>query len=100
MKPLRDLLLVERIVATMSPGGIHLPQTFVGRGSAKMNAKADYYRARVLAVGPDVRELAPGDEVLVHTWAGENGQGLYSGATAPGGVLIKQDDVIAAVEAA
>ncbi len=98
--PLQDWVLVERITETVSAGGIHLPATFSGSRSSKLNARPDYWRARVVALGPLARDLEPGDEVLVHTWAAEDGKGLYAGVHAGGGqVLVRwSKDILCAVE--
>jgi hypothetical protein len=85
VRPLRDLVYVEKIVQTHSPSGlIELPGTFrAGKGGhsarLKMGAVQDTFHARVLSIGPNVRELSPGDEVLVFTFAEGDGSTLWTG---------------------
>lgn len=81
VRPLRNLVLVERVEKDESPGGIVLPKTFEARHSPrlKMLAKPDYFEAEVIACGPDVRELKPGDHTLVFTFADGDGSTLYTG---------------------
>lgn len=90
LQPRRNLVLVERLPDLerstndagdiVTAGGIIIPKTCkYSHPAKKHSAKPDFWRGRVIACGPLVRELAPGDEVLVHTWA-EVGDGLYTGA--------------------
>jgi len=82
VKPLRNLVYVEKIRRTRSGGGIEIPifGAFCGHSAKKkMAATPDYFPARVLAIGPDVKEIAPGDEVLVETFAEGDGSKLYTG---------------------
>lgn len=99
VRPIRDNILVERLsghgVERVTKGGIVIPAT----NEAKVRTKNDYFRARVKAVGPEVRELEPGEDVLVYAWA-ENGQGrgLYTGkAIGARQLMIKPGDVVCAV---
>ncbi len=98
--PRHDWVLVERITETVSAGGIHLPATFAGSRSAKLGAKADHWKARVVAVGPEAHDLEPGDVVLVHTWAAGEGRGLYAGVHAGEGLLFVRygADIVCALE--
>lgn len=105
IRPLRDQLYVQRIRETASAGGIILPETFkAGKNGfsarQKMNAVPDHYRARVLATGPDVRELAQGDEVLVWSYADGDGSKLYTGEGVgeKDKLFIKMDDVVCAID--
>lgn len=97
-RPTKDRILVERLDMgreRTTKGGIVLPATL----GAKAKTKADMWRGKVLAVGPDVRELTPGDHVLVHTWAEGDGSTLYTGVgLGAHRVLIRPDDVICAVD--
>lgn len=82
VRPLRNLVYIEKIRRTRTGGGILLPLfgAFMGHSAKKkMAATPDYFPARVLATGPDVRELVPGDEVLVYTFAEGDGSKLYTG---------------------
>ncbi len=105
IRPLRDGLYVERMRETVTQGGIVLPETFkAGKNGfsarQKMNAVADHFRAKVLAVGPDVRELSQGDEILVWAFAEGDGSKLYTGESVgdKGKLFIKADDVVCALE--
>ena len=109
MTPVRNLVLVERIREDVSRSGLLiLPQAFKRKHPTdKHKVQPDYWRGRVEAVGPDVRELRPGDEVLVHTWA-EIGDGLYTGIDAdtgaPARIIPKRaflsypDDIVCALD--
>ncbi len=114
MRPLRNLMLVERMPDlgcvisedgnTVTLGGIIMPATFKASGpSQRISAKKDVWRGRVLAVGPDVREIAAGDTVLVHTWSDKGTgthEGLYTGiAVGEGRKLIAYpEDILCAFE--
>lgn len=115
LRPLRNLIQVERMPDLgrtrdgegneVTAGGIVIPQDYKARGSHKAVRKADFFRARVLAIGPQVRDLEPGNEVLVITWAAESDgtrRGLYTGADGPDGTLFVEypDDLVCAVDAA
>lgn len=89
MRPLRNLMLVEKLPdlgcvisedgETVTLGGIIVPTTFKARGpSQRIAAKKDFWRARVVAIGPEVREVAVGDHVLIDTWA-EKADGTHAG---------------------
>lgn len=113
LRPLRDLIQVERLPDLgrtrdgdgneVTATGIIIPQDYKARGSAKAVNKADYFRARVLAVGPKVRDVAAGDEVLVLTWgASPDGsrRSLYVGIDGPDGTLfVTPDDLVCGVNA-
>jgi len=106
MKPLRNLVLVERMRERQSPGGIHFPRAFKRKHpSEKHKYVPDYWRGKVKAIGPKVTELKEGDEVLIYTWS-ENGKGqlhmgLYTGIPTGRGedlVLVEYpDDIICAI---
>lgn len=101
LRPLRNLLYVEPIVETVSAGGILLPEDYKARGSKKAVNRPDWFRAAVKAVGPEVRDVSPGDHVLVHTWAEKadgTRRGLYVGHDVPGGLLVEPGDVVCAVD--
>lgn len=102
VKPLGSRVYVERIHETETRGGLIIPQTFKARGPGqKVGAVPDYFRARVLAVGPDVRELTEGDEVLVYTYAEGDGSKLYSGETdgSRDKMLVRYpDDLVCAID--
>ena len=108
LRPLRDQVYIERIRPTESPGGILFPQAFkAGKGGhdvrLKMAAVPDYFPAKVLALGPDVRpgELSEGDEILVFAYAEGDGKKLWTGEGAGerDKMFIKYpDDILCAVE--
>lgn len=103
LKPMRNLVYVEEVRKEKTDGGIFIPETFdhQNRPSLKLNAKTDYYEAKILAVGPDVRELAPGDHVLVHTFADDLGKGLFTGESTGEGkrkLIRYPDDIVCAVD--
>lgn len=92
IRPLRDRIHIRRLeghgIETVTPGGIVIPATV----EARAKTKNDYFRAEVVAIGPEVRELEPGEHILVHTWHGGDGSTLYTNHT-----LIGVDDVICVV---
>lgn len=103
--PLRDRLYVQRLREKVSAGGIHFPETFrAGRhghsAREKMNAVRDTFHAKVLAVGPDVRELTQGDEVVVYSFAEGDGTKLYTGDSVGerDRMFIGIDDVVCAID--
>lgn len=106
IRPLRDQLYVQRLKQTHYEGGVILkPETFkAGKNGfsarEKMNGIPDYFPAKVLATGPDVRELSQGDEVLVWSYADGDGSKLYTGESVgeKDKMFIKMDDVVCAVE--
>jgi co-chaperonin GroES (HSP10) len=102
LRPLRDLIHVEPIRETVSAGGILLPEDYKALGSKKAVNRPDTFRARVLAVGPEVRGVEPGEDVLVYTWserADGTRRGLYTGHDVPGGLLVRYpEDIVCAVD--
>lgn len=111
VRPLRNLVYVERIKREMTAGGLHIPQTFVcGKhghaAGTRIQATPDYFEAEVLAIGPDVRELEPGDRCYVFTFADGDGSNLYTGTSDDGRradkarrMFVKYpDDFVCAVE--
>lgn len=86
VRPLRNLVYVERVKHEKTPGGIVIPETFEAKHSArlKMMAKSEYFEAKVLAVGPDVRDLQPDDHTYVFTFADGDGSKLYTGTSVDG----------------
>jgi co-chaperonin GroES (HSP10) len=94
LRPLRNLVLVERILDEghvrdergdeVTAGGIIVPQDYKARGCQKAVRKADHFRARVIAVGPKVTDplVVPGAIVPILTWSAEadgTRRGLYTG---------------------
>ncbi len=106
IRPLRDQLYVQRIAETHYTGGVILkPGTFkAGKNGfsarERMNGVADYFAARVLAIGPDVRELSQGDEVLVWSYAEGDGTKLMTGDSVgeKDKMFVKMADVVCAIE--
>lgn len=109
-KPREDWIFVTRLeghgVESVSAGGIIIPATV----EASIRTKADNYRARVEAMGPEAErayagDLKPGDTVIVHAYAAE-GRGTFTGQDVLGKaarnalwIPIKPDDIVCAVEA-
>jgi hypothetical protein len=94
LRPLRNLVLVERILDpgqtrdaqgfVVTSGGIALPQDYKAIGSRKAVNRPDHFRARVIAVGPKVTDplIVPGAEVPILSWSTEpdgTRRGLYTG---------------------
>lgn len=100
IRPTKDRILVERLegsgIERTTKGGIVLPATL----ESHAKTKRDGFRARVLALGPDVKvDLAKDEHVLVHTWAEGDGSNLYTGSPLGGGkLLIQPDDIICVVD--
>jgi co-chaperonin GroES (HSP10) len=103
IRPLRDRLYVQRLFVASSKGGIIFPKAFKFGFSArqKINAISDVFRARVLAIGPEVRELVVGDEILVHSYADGDGSTLWTGVSVgeKDRMFIEFKDVVCGVEA-
>lgn len=100
IRPLKDNILIENLDQgreTVTKGGIILPATL----QARAKTKADLFRAKVVAKGPDApRELEIGSHVLVHTWADGDGSKLYTGENAGTHQrFIKPDDIVCEVAA-
>jgi co-chaperonin GroES (HSP10) len=102
IRPIRDRILVRRLeghgIETVSKGGIIIPAT----AEKSVRTKADYFRARVEAIGPEaeraIPDLAPGNDVLVYTYSG-SAEAVFTGDSAEGaGLFIKPDDIICVVE--
>jgi co-chaperonin GroES (HSP10) len=83
LKPLRNLVHVERVPKPeKTEGGVVLVHGYESRKdpAAKVRATPDHFEARVLAVGPQVRGLAPGDHILVYSFDQVSHEhGLYTG---------------------
>jgi co-chaperonin GroES (HSP10) len=99
IKPLGNRILVERLeghgIEETTACGIILPATRESRA----RFKGDYFRARVKAIGTDVRlapgELEPGHEVLVYEFGGDK---LYTGEGTTHGLFVTLDDIVCAVD--
>ncbi len=104
IRPLHDRIYIQRVRVKESAGGILFPATFrqAKQFSARerMNAIPDVFHAYVLAVGPDVRELARGDEIVVFAYAEGDGSKLYTGDSSgeKDRMFIGPDDVVCAVD--
>jgi co-chaperonin GroES (HSP10) len=106
--PIRDNIYVERVPKRVTPGGIHLPETFRAGKSGlsareRMNAIPDHFR--VLATGPEVQKseaagLFQGDHALVWSYAKGDGTKLYTGESVgeKDRLFIKPNDVVCAVD--
>lgn len=97
--PLRDNIYVEKLDVgreVITPGGIIIPATT----QSSVKTKSDLWRGRVLAVGPDVRDVSPGNDVIVLAWAGGDGTKLFTGEEVGGfRTFVKPDDVVCEVDA-
>jgi co-chaperonin GroES (HSP10) len=115
LRPIRDRIRVTRLeghgIESVSPGGIIMPAT----REKSVRTKADYFRARVEAIGPearyatvekrvakdevvDVPELRPGDEVFVYTYSGD-GESTFTGTSADEyGLFVRPEDILCVVE--
>ena len=100
IRPLGERILITRLeghgIETVSKGGIVIPAT----AEKSVRTKADYFRARVEALGPDVvgYELAAGDEVLVYTYSG-TAETVFTGEGARGAsMFVRAEDILCAVE--
>lgn len=123
MRPLRDLIFVQRTIEEKSAGGIVLLHDYRARKSPRltMTAKSDYWAGRVLAVGPEVFDLSVGEEILIYTFADDTGHrakeyvdgpgeepkeslrsirsGLYTGIfVAKGQAFIRPDDIVCVLD--
>jgi co-chaperonin GroES (HSP10) len=100
IRPYGDRILLEKLdghgLETKSPGGIVLPAVEWKRG--KTAHVADYFRARVLAVGSKVREVSEGDEVIVYTYSREGHGRVLVGWDTPFGLIVEEGDVMAVVD--
>lgn len=101
IRPLGNRILVRRLeghgIETVTSGGIIIPAT----AAKSVRDKPDYFRARVEAMGPEaeraIPDLAPGNDVLVYTYSGEE-DSVFTGAAGAGGLFIKPDDILCVVE--
>jgi co-chaperonin GroES (HSP10) len=100
--PTGNKILVRRLeghgIETVTKGGIILPAT----REKSVRTKADFFRARVEALGPEAArlmpDLAPGEDVLVYTYSG-TAESVFTGTDAKGaGLFIEPDDVLCVVE--
>lgn len=92
IQPLGDRLLVETISQKISAGGVHMPDVSLGRPEL----------ARVLAVGPGIRneetgeliemELVVDDVVIFHRHAGTHIGGLDDSF-----IIFREQDILAKV---
>ncbi len=82
IRPIGAKMYVEKIIPKTSHGGIHIPESFDFKFSAKKKHDAipDVTLVRVLAVGPDERSgLQPGDMTYIWTYASGDGSKLWTG---------------------
>jgi hypothetical protein len=105
IRPTGSNIYIQRIRPKMTPGGLHLPETFKAgkNGRSKREEFAaipDTFHAHVLAVGPDVRELAQGDEVIVFSYADSDGSKVFTGESVgeKDKIFIKPDDIVCVVD--
>lgn len=97
IRPYGDRILVERLDGagkeTVSAGGIVLPAVKWERGKTKHIA--DWFRARVVDVGPLVAEVSAGDEIIVHTYGDRE---TLTGQETPYGLIVGVDDILGVIE--
>lgn len=104
IRPLHDRIYIQRLRVAESSGGIIFPATFRLKkqfsARERLNSVPDLFHAIVLAVGPDVRELSQGDEVIVYSFADSDGSKMYTGESVgeKDRLFIGPDDVVCAVE--
>ena len=101
LRPLRNLVQIEKVVREKTAGGIYVPTSFdhQARPSLKFGAIPDHFEARVVAVGPDVRDIGPGDHILVWQYADGDGSKLFTGDGDAERLLIKYpDDIVCAID--
>jgi co-chaperonin GroES (HSP10) len=82
VRPLGNRLYVERVKRERTEGGIIIPETFDTKFSARLKHAAvpDYFLARVLAKGEEVREdIDVGALTYVWTYAEGDGSKLWTG---------------------
>ncbi len=108
--PIGTWIYVERIPEKVSPGGIHIPETFRAGKSGlsareRINSIKDHFLVRVLATGPEVQKseahgLFQGDHALVWSYAAGDGSKLYTGESVgeKHRLFIKPNDVVCAVD--
>ncbi len=102
VRPRGERILVTRLeghgIETVTPGGIIIPAT----AEKSVRTKADYFRARVDALGPDAErayagDLKPGDEVMVYTYSG-TADSVFTGDDAgQHRLFVKPDDILGVV---
>lgn len=95
---------VRRIRPERTDGGIVIVHDYTAKRNPRLTlgARPDYWPAEVKAVGPEVRELSPGDKVYVYAFAEDTGSkmGLYTGhKVGADELLVDADkDIVCAVE--
>jgi co-chaperonin GroES (HSP10) len=104
IRPIGDRILVNRLegygIERTTPGGIIIPAVT----EKSVRTKPDYFKAKVLAVGPwaerAIPDLAVGETVLVYTYSG-TAETVWTGDAAEGvGLFIRPDDILGVLEAA
>ena len=79
MKPLGNRLLIEKLEREKEVGGIIIQQ----------EKREDSFKAKVLATGVDVEHCEVGSIILLSK---------YSGVEVKGGMLVKEDEVLAIIK--
>lgn len=102
IRPLGNNILVERIeghgIEQTLPSGIVIPAT----AQASVKTKADMFRSRVLAIGPEADrllqgDLRVGDEVLLYTYDAHADRVFTGTQAGEHGLFIKPDDILCVV---
>ncbi len=108
--PIGSWIYVEKVPERMSPGGIHLVETFrAGKNGLsareRINAIKDHFLVRVLATGPEVHKseasgLFQGDHALVWSYADGDGSKLYTGESVgeKDRLFVRPNDIVCAVD--
>lgn len=102
LRAIGDHIYIQRLRVAESKGGIIFPETFSlsKKFSARerLNSVPELFHAIVLSVGPRVRELSQGDEIIVYSFARD--ESLYTGISVGerDRMFIQPDDVVCAVE--
>jgi co-chaperonin GroES (HSP10) len=102
IRPLGNKILVRRLeghgIERVTKGGIVVPAT----AEKHVRTKADYFRARVEAIGPEAEralpDLAQGSDVLVYTYSGTD-KSVFTGTDiGERGLFVEPDDILCVAE--
>jgi hypothetical protein len=102
LRAIGEHIYIQRLRVAESKGGIIFPETFSLRkkfsARERLNSVPELFHAIVLSVGPRVRELAQGNEIIVYSFAKD--EHLYTGTSVgeKDRMFIGPEDVVCAVE--
>jgi co-chaperonin GroES (HSP10) len=93
--------VIERVeghgIEKTLPSGIVLPAT----RESGVRTKADYFRAKVLAMGDEAQrelpDLGVGEDVLVYSYSGSE-ESVFTGTETGRGIFIRPEDILGVVE--